>query len=779
MTDKIKETSLNNKKTSKNNCIQDPDTKRFYKKGKRLGGGGFGEVYEFIDNETGEIRAAKIIPLKKLDNPQSNEAYHNEYKFNNSLDYKYICKCYSIFKDTENAYFILEYQPNKTLSDLIYNRHSLTEIEVKHYCYELLLALEYLHSRNIIHRDIKLSNVLLSDKMEVKLCDFGLAIESNTNNSKTICGTPNYIAPEILNLKNNTNYSYEIDIWSFGVILYSLFYHKTPFEDPAKGKTRRNIENINYTFPENKNISDNAKNLIRKIFVKDPSLRPTIKEIKESKFFNNGKGIPKYLPPSSREMKISEGYMANFVNEAILNNECLDTEIVTKPIEKNNIKRSIIRYKSIEDYQENDDSEQESEKYNSTDMDKEEENKKETDKNEEKDKNGNFKRKKRNKTQTVKLEQFGKKLLKFESDAFSFKQMSDKNNRSKFFDYDIENSNINANKPNKNNENKTNINNNNIKRDISEKTYNNNNKNSFTPYKENIIFKDSNKLNNFNSFANDTLGSDVKKISPDWFNPFQDIIDNNNKTSSKEKNTETIFSDTNNLSKNTSNSNLFLSGKMLKLRNLSNDIFSHQLSHKSNFKKKMHNIIPQRINFDDIVVLQYIDISYKCGIGYILSNGDIGAYFNDETKLILIKCSFTIIYIDSKGHEKKLDLEEKNDADLLKKIKILSLFYKKLNKKRYNRNESYISPIYNRQTVDVYVIKWAKTHRASFFLLSNNEIQVIFCDKTQIIFNMKNKTVLFINHLKQKYKEDMRLKDFSSFEMTVRVLYAKRVLKKL
>ena len=218
---------------------------------------------------------------------------------------------------------------------------------------------------------------------------------------------------------------------------------------------------------------------------------------------------------------------------------------------------------------------------------------------------------------------------------------------------------------------------------------------------------------------------------------------------------------------------------MLKLRNFSNDIFSHRISHKSNFKKKVYNIVPQRINFDDIVVLQYIDISNKCGIGYILSNGVTGAYFNDETKLILIKCSFTIIYIDSKGKERKIDLEDKNDIDLLKKIKILILFYRKLNKKRKNRNDSSISSLYNKQTVDVYVIKWAKTHRASFFLLSNKEIQVIFCDKTQIIFNMKNKTVLFINHLKKKFKENISLKDFSSFEMTVRVLYAKKVLKKL
>ena len=224
MTEKIRDSSLNYNLSNKpQNLIIDPETMHVYRKGKKLGGGGFGEVYEFIDNETGEIRAAKIISLKKLENPQSNESYYNEYKFNNSIDYKYICKCFSTFKDNENAYFILEYQPNKTLSDLINNRYSLTEIEVKHYCYELLLAMEYLHNRNIIHRDIKLSNVLLSDKMEVKLCDFGLAIENRGENNKTICGTPNYIAPEILNHKNNCNYSFETDIWAFGIILYFYF----------------------------------------------------------------------------------------------------------------------------------------------------------------------------------------------------------------------------------------------------------------------------------------------------------------------------------------------------------------------------------------------------------------------------------------------------------------------------------------------------------------------------------------------------------------------------
>ena len=311
---------------SKSGIIIDPDTKIKYRKGKKIGGGGFGEVYEFIDIETNKKRAAKIIPNSRIDNdPQSNIAYNNEYKFNTHLDFKYICKCYSTFKDNQNAYFILDYQPNKTLSELLHKR-KLSEIEIKHYCFELLLAIEYLHKRNIIHRDIKLSNVLLSEKMEVRLCDFGLAIENGIEGQKNICGTPNYIAPELLNNKNGLNYSFEIDIWAFGVILYTLYFNKTPFEQEVKGRTKYNIQHIIYNFPKEVSISKEAKDLISSILVKDPSQRPKIDQIKSSPFFKNGEGIPKYLPPSTMIRAMSPEEEETFINNAIKNDECLDKE---------------------------------------------------------------------------------------------------------------------------------------------------------------------------------------------------------------------------------------------------------------------------------------------------------------------------------------------------------------------------------------------------------------------------------------------------------------------
>ena len=638
-------------KNNKKNYLFDPDSKKYYKKGKKLGGGGFGEVFELIDSETGEIRAVKVISLKKLENPQSNEAYLNEYKFNNSLNYKYICKCYNTFKDNDNAYFILEYQPNKTLNELIGNRYSLHEIEIKHYCYELLLAIEYLHNRNIIHRDIKLSNVLLSDKMEVKLCDFGLAIGNNSITNKTICGTPNYIAPEILNYKNGTNYSFEIDIWSFGIILYSLFYKKTPFESQEKGKTKKNIQNVMYKFPENNQVSDDAKDLMRSIFVKEPSLRPSIKEIKESNFFNNGIGIPKYLPSSSQYMRLSIEYLQNFVNEAIANNECLDAENEST---KNNINSPIIKYRNSTDNYNESDSEPVSNNSNSSELENDEESEKENNRNNEVEKKSEkYKRKLRGRNQSVKIERIEQKYT-IQNDKFSLKHLSNKSNRGKFHENEIKSKGESI----KNDNNDSNFNNLNNIRENNFKKDNDNGKDKeeLLQSKEEIYFKESGKFNNIHEFGkilNDTIESEIKKIN---IKSYKDTNDNN-KNISKDENTETMLSDTLNFSKNTLNSsNLFLSSKKIRFRNSSNDFLFKQFYHKPIVKKKMFNVIPQRTNVDNIVVKKYIDISSKCGIGYILTNGDVGAYFNDGTKLVIIKDSFNIIYIDSKGNKKKIFL---------------------------------------------------------------------------------------------------------------------------
>jgi len=94
----------------------------------------------------------------------------------------------------------------------------------------MLKALKYFHNKRVIHRDLKLGNLFLSEEMKIKIGDFGLAskLEFEGERKRTICGTPNYIAPEVLEAKNG--HSYEVDVWSLGVIIYTLSIGKPPFE---------------------------------------------------------------------------------------------------------------------------------------------------------------------------------------------------------------------------------------------------------------------------------------------------------------------------------------------------------------------------------------------------------------------------------------------------------------------------------------------------------------------------------------------------------------------
>ena len=131
------------------------------------------------------------------------------------------------------------------MNELLKRRKRLHELEVRYYIHQIISALEYLHKNRIIHRDLKLGNLFINEKMEIKLGDFGLAtkLDFDGERKRTICGTPNYIAPEVLDGKEG--HSYEVDIWSLGVIIYTLIIGKPPFEtsnvksvlQPLKRKT--------------------------------------------------------------------------------------------------------------------------------------------------------------------------------------------------------------------------------------------------------------------------------------------------------------------------------------------------------------------------------------------------------------------------------------------------------------------------------------------------------------------------------------------------------------
>jgi len=281
-----------------------------YLKGKQLGKGAYGECFVFESLETGEKFAAKIVNKEKLIRQKSKDQLTKEIKIQQKCNYPKIVKVNNHFEDTKSVYIIQEYCTNYTLSDLLVKRGRLTECEVQCYMFQLIQGLKYLHSNRIIHRDLKPSNLFLDKNMELKIGDFGLiAIVSKDNERrKTRCGTLEYMAPEIYE-NNDKGYLFEVDIWSMGVIMYQLLTGQLPFKGHDDYETVNNILNITY----NNNLSylsEEAKDLIRQIFVKDTKKRPGLIQILYHDFFHKNRFKEFYEvttlkePPEIKEEKI-------------------------------------------------------------------------------------------------------------------------------------------------------------------------------------------------------------------------------------------------------------------------------------------------------------------------------------------------------------------------------------------------------------------------------------------------------------------------------------------
>ena len=308
------------KQTDNQSIIEEKITKvngevqiRKYIKGRLLGKGGFAKCYEFINQETQHSSAAKIIPKKSLVKSRAKQKLISEIKIHKSLHHQNIVAFEHYFEDSENVYLLIEICLNQTLNELLKRRKKLTELEVQCYAIQIIKALKYLHSHRVIHRDLKLGNLFISEKMEIKVGDFGLAtkLEFDGERKRTVCGTPNYIAPEIL--EGKTGHSYEVDVWSLGVIMYTLIIGKPPFETNNVKETYKRIKMGNYSFPENAVISEPAKDLIQSILTLDPHKRPKLDEILNHDFFHIGVNIPKTMQQSTLACPPSLNYIRQYI----------------------------------------------------------------------------------------------------------------------------------------------------------------------------------------------------------------------------------------------------------------------------------------------------------------------------------------------------------------------------------------------------------------------------------------------------------------------------------
>lgn len=248
-----------------------------YDLGRLLGEGGYAVVKEGISKMDQTHVAVKIVNRLKMDKAHEN-ALRYEVELMKSLNHPNVVRAFDFFEEKENFFVVMELIQGGELFDRIVRKTCYTEGEARELARVLLRAIKYLHDQNVVHRDLKPENLLLlseNDDFNIKVVDFGFAARAEGNVLTQHCGTPGYIAPEIL---RNEHYGKSVDMWSFGVILYILLGGYPPFYDKSNQVLYRKILKGAYQFHVEywSEVSDLAKDLIRKLLVLDPKVRLTV-----------------------------------------------------------------------------------------------------------------------------------------------------------------------------------------------------------------------------------------------------------------------------------------------------------------------------------------------------------------------------------------------------------------------------------------------------------------------------------------------------------------------
>ncbi|UJR09328.1 hypothetical protein I4U23_013571 [Adineta vaga] len=282
---------------------------------KEIGRGAYGEVKLCFIRGTCNRFAMKIIAKKHFtilgaQAHSFNQQIQSECKILQELDHPCIIRVYDIY-DTSNAvYIILELVEGGELFDRIVANAQFDEATSKFLFRQMCLGVKYLHDRSITHRDLKPENVLLTlpdtNETLVKITDFGLSRFINeTSLMKTFCGTPNYLAPEVLSTRGEASYTNKVDVWSLGVILYICLVGYPPFSESISG-TPLNDQIIQglYTFPNEfwSDVSESVKDLIRKMMCTDPAKRLTMDDVLQHPWLaddrDNTKRVDSIMYPS-------------------------------------------------------------------------------------------------------------------------------------------------------------------------------------------------------------------------------------------------------------------------------------------------------------------------------------------------------------------------------------------------------------------------------------------------------------------------------------------------
>jgi len=214
------------------------------------------------------------------------------------MDNRYIVKYYKMFEDDFNCYLLFDHYKYKSMAYMLKYRETLTEHEVRYWLKQIIEGLRYIHQQNVVHRDFRIDNILIDENFMVKINDFALAedLGSHDGRRRQVIGTPNYMAPEMIDVQTYNGYSYEIDIWAVGIMTYTLLVGCPPFDDTDVQNTYDKIRNNNYHIHPSM-MSDDAKGFIEWILVTDPGERPTLSQLLWHPFMNARTLIPRSMDP--------------------------------------------------------------------------------------------------------------------------------------------------------------------------------------------------------------------------------------------------------------------------------------------------------------------------------------------------------------------------------------------------------------------------------------------------------------------------------------------------
>ncbi|XP_015196452.1 MAP/microtubule affinity-regulating kinase 4-like isoform X4 [Lepisosteus oculatus] len=290
---------------------------------KTIGKGNFAKVKLARHILTGREVAIKIIDKTQL-NPTSLQKLFREVRIMKGLNHPNIVQLFEVIETEKTLYLIMEYASGGEVFDYLVSHGRMKEKEARAKFRQIVSAVHYCHQKNIVHRDLKAENLLLDADSNIKIADFGFSNEFTLGNKlDTFCGSPPYAAPELFQGKKYDGP--EVDIWSLGVILYTLVSGSLPFDGQNLKELRERVLRGKYRVPFY--MSTDCENILRRFLVLNPSKRCTLEQIMKDKWMNAGyegdelkphvEPLEDYSDASRIEVMVGMGYSREQIKDAL------------------------------------------------------------------------------------------------------------------------------------------------------------------------------------------------------------------------------------------------------------------------------------------------------------------------------------------------------------------------------------------------------------------------------------------------------------------------------